>query len=52
MGKLIRDGLRPASDPIHRQSSIVLGGLRGMKKKPSTAASSGKTKKKTQKKDS
>ena len=35
MGKAIDEGLRPATDPMHRQSTIVIGGLRGRNRKPS-----------------
>ena len=43
MGKGTLRGLRKAGDPMLRQTTIVIGGLRGMKKKPSSAT--GKKKK-------
>ena len=46
MGKGTLRGLRKPGDPVLRQTTIVIGGLRGMKKKPSsTATSTGKKKK-------
>ena len=39
MGKLTYEGLRPASDPMHRQGTIVIGGLRRLKKNYGTASS-------------
>ena len=38
MGKVTYEGLRKPDDPIYRQQSIVIGGLRG-KKKPAKSKS-------------
>ena len=35
MGKVTLEGLMKPGDPMHKQQSIVLGGLRGKAKKPS-----------------
>ena len=46
MGKATYRGLRKPDDPMLRQTTIVIGGLRGMKKKKSSTATSTGTKKK------
>ena len=45
MGKATDEGWRKPDDPMLRQTTIVIGGLRGMKKKSSTATSTGTKKK-------
>ena len=37
MGKVTYEGLRKPDDPIHKEQSIVIGGLRGTSKKRSKA---------------